>query len=84
MRNPWTTDRQVRSLYLTSGKICAISCYSGDYDYFEKFDLCRRDQEWQFRVHRKLLSHEDFTADIVGFALFKLQFWSPVAALPRM
>ncbi|MEV4383376.1 hypothetical protein [Streptosporangium sp. NPDC049644] len=74
-------ESQSGSICLTSGKICAISCYSGELNYYEEFDLGHRSHEWQFRAHRKLLNHEDFTADIIGFALFKLQFWSPVEAL---
>ncbi|MEW9530960.1 hypothetical protein [Microbispora sp. NPDC049125] len=70
-------DAHSGSIHLTSGKICAISGCSGDTEEYEEFDLGRRDHEWRFRVHRKLLSHENFTADIVRFALYKLQFWSP-------
>ncbi|WP_214106777.1 hypothetical protein [Acrocarpospora catenulata] len=77
----WDESRS-GSIYLTSGTICAISSYSGESDHYEEFDLGRRDHEWQFRVHRKLLSHENFTADIIRFTLFKLQFWSPAEAVP--
>ncbi|MDP9864931.1 MULTISPECIES: hypothetical protein [Streptosporangium] len=66
---------------MTSGKICAISCHSGDCTRYTEFDLGRQGHEWQFRAHRKLLSHEDFTADIVGSALFKPQFRSPAEAV---
>ncbi|GIH62869.1 hypothetical protein [Microbispora siamensis] len=69
------------SVHLTSGKVLALSGYQGDTTEYEEFDLGRRDHEWQVRVHRKLLSHENFTADIIGFALFKLQFWSPSEAV---
>ncbi|MDP9864256.1 MULTISPECIES: hypothetical protein [Streptosporangium] len=69
------------TIHLPSGRICATSCYSGESEYYEEFELGYPDHQWQFRVHRKLLSHEDFTADIVGFALFKLQFWSLTATL---
>ncbi|WP_405142622.1 hypothetical protein OG589_35235 [Sphaerisporangium sp. NBC_01403] len=69
------------SVHLTSGKIFALSCHSGEATDHEEFNLGRRDHEWQFRIHRKLLSHEDFTTKIIGFALFKLQFWSRTAAV---
>ncbi|MEV8637005.1 hypothetical protein AB0395_35730 [Streptosporangium sp. NPDC051023] len=65
------------SVHLTSGKVFAVSPYSGDLAHHEEFDLGRRDREWQLRVYRKLLSHEDFTTHVIGFALFKLQFWPP-------
>ena len=54
--------------------------WDGGITYNEEFDLGRRDQEWRFRIHRKFLSHEDFTTNIVSLVLFKLQFWSPVKA----
>ncbi|GGQ27072.1 hypothetical protein GCM10010140_66520 [Streptosporangium pseudovulgare] len=40
-------------------------------------------RRWQFRVHRKLPGHEDFTVDIVGFSLFKVQF-RPSAEAPAL
>ncbi|MEO3812036.1 hypothetical protein ABGB17_23820 [Sphaerisporangium sp. B11E5] len=60
---------------LSSGKIRAVSQHSGDESYGAEFDLGRRDGVWQVRVHRKALSHEEFTAEVVGFTLLKLQFW---------
>ncbi|GLW99591.1 hypothetical protein [Microtetraspora sp. NBRC 16547] len=65
------------SVYLTSGKVQAMSSWSGDSTYNEEFDLGRRDQEWRFRIHRKFLSEEDFTTDIISLVLFKVLFWSP-------
>ncbi|GAA3423683.1 hypothetical protein GCM10018953_08660 [Streptosporangium nondiastaticum] len=71
------------TIHLPSGRMHAISCHSGELDYYEEFELGHPGRQWQFRVHRKLLGHEDFTADIVGFSLFKLQFW-PSAEAPAL
>lgn len=76
----WDESRS-GSVYLTSGKVCAISCHSGELDHHEEFDLGRRGHEWRFRVHQKRLSHENFTAAIIGLTLFKVQFWSPDEAV---
>ncbi|MFC4060988.1 hypothetical protein ACFOWE_22020 [Planomonospora corallina] len=73
----WDESRS-GSVRLTSGKTCAISGSSGELDHHEEFDLGRREHEWRFKAHRRLLRHDGFTADAIGFALFKLQFWSPV------
>jgi hypothetical protein len=63
------------SVRLMSGKIFAISQYGGGESQGEEFDLGRRDRVWSVRVHRKALSHEEFTAGIISFTLLKLQFW---------
>jgi hypothetical protein len=63
------------SVRLESGKVHAVSQYSGDESYGAEFDLGRRDSVWRVRVHRKCLHHEEFTADLVGVTLLKLQFW---------
>ncbi|MEV7807244.1 hypothetical protein AB0O28_30295 [Microbispora sp. NPDC088329] len=63
------------SVRFTSGKVYAVSVHSGDSSYGAEFDLGRPDSVWQVRVHRKSLGHEEFTPEIVGFALLKLQFW---------
>ncbi len=63
------------SVRLTSGKVFAMSGYSGGTSYGEEFDLGRPDSVWQVRVHRKSLAHEEFTPEIVSFTLLKLQFW---------
>ncbi|SNR97001.1 hypothetical protein SAMN05216276_100244 [Streptosporangium subroseum] len=73
-------ESQSGSIHLTSGKVYAISSWSGGVTYNEEFDLGRRDQEWRFRIHRKFLSDEDFTTDIISLVLFKVQFWSPAEA----
>jgi hypothetical protein len=77
-------ESQSGSIHLTSGKVYAISSWSGSVTYNEEFDLGRRDHEWRFRIHRKFLSDEDFTTDIISLVLFKVQFWSPVKAVQHM
>ncbi|WP_433434810.1 hypothetical protein [Nonomuraea sp. CA-141351] len=72
----WDESRS-GTVQLTSGKVYAISSWSGSTTYSKEFELGRRDQEWRFRIHRKFLGHEDFTTDIVSLVLFKVQFWSP-------
>ncbi|GAA4214381.1 hypothetical protein GCM10023074_67120 [Microbispora amethystogenes] len=72
----WEESRS-GSIYLTSGKICAITSYVEEIDEDGDFDLGRPGQEWRFRAHRKPLSHENFTADVIRLSLFKLQFWAP-------
>ncbi|MEU1720626.1 hypothetical protein [Nonomuraea sp. NPDC005692] len=72
----WDESR-LGTVHLTSGKVAAISSWSGDTTYNDEFDLGRRDQDWRFEVHRKFLSHEDFTTDIISLVLYKVQFWSP-------
>ncbi|MFI6321456.1 hypothetical protein ACIBG8_28230 [Nonomuraea sp. NPDC050556] len=69
------------SVSLTSGKVVAVSGYSGGTTYGEEFDLGREDTVWKIAIHRKSLGHEEFTPDIVGFTLLKLQFW-PAAGMP--
>ncbi|MEU0484699.1 hypothetical protein ABZ260_36650 [Streptosporangium sp. NPDC006013] len=63
------------SVQLTSGKIQSVDQYSGGVSYGTEFDLGRENNLWQLRVHRKALGHEEFTPDIIGFTLLKLQFW---------
>lgn len=72
----WGEDRS-GSVYLTSGRVYAMSSWSGGSSYSDEFNLGRRDQEWRFRIQRKFLSDEDFTTDIISLVLFKVQFWSP-------
>lgn len=66
---------QTGRVRLTSGKIVAVSSYSGGMSHGDVFDLRRQDHTWNFRLHRKALQHEEFTAGIVSFTLLKLQFW---------
>ncbi|MFC6087476.1 hypothetical protein [Sphaerisporangium aureirubrum] len=68
------------SVRLESGKVRAVSQYSGDESYGAEFDLGRPEAAWQVRVHRKYLRHEEFTADVVGVTLLKLQFWPAAQA----
>jgi hypothetical protein len=75
----WEESRS-GSVHLTSGKVYAISSWSGDTTCHEEFDLGRRNHEWRFRIHRTFLSHEDFTTDIISLVLLKVQFWSSAAA----
>ncbi|MFI6501661.1 hypothetical protein [Nonomuraea typhae] len=63
------------SLRLTSGKVFAVSGYSGEEFYGQEFNLGRRDGIWNLRVYRKALGHEEFTPQLVSFTLLKLQFW---------
>ncbi|MDF5758164.1 hypothetical protein [Spongiactinospora sp. TRM90649] len=63
-------------LHLATGKVAALSCYGGECDLQEEFDLGRPDHEWHVRIHRRLLAFEEFTPRIIGTALFKFQFWS--------
>ncbi|MER5620250.1 hypothetical protein ABT061_04315 [Streptosporangium sp. NPDC002544] len=63
------------SVHLTSGKIEAVDQHSGSVSYGAEFDLGRENSTWQVRVHRKALGHEEFTPNIIGFTLLKLQFW---------
>ncbi|MEU4407529.1 hypothetical protein AB0F88_23645 [Streptosporangium sp. NPDC023963] len=63
------------SVRLTSGRIQSVDQWSGDVSYGAEFDLGRENGVWQVRIHRKALGHEEFTPDIVGFTLLKLQFW---------
>ncbi|WP_214323081.1 hypothetical protein [Nonomuraea sediminis] len=70
----WDSSQTGR-VHLTSGKIFAVSIYSGGESHGDVFDLGRRDHAWNVSVHRKALQHEEFTADIVSFTLLKLQFW---------
>ncbi|WP_433511798.1 hypothetical protein ACQP2T_49770 [Nonomuraea sp. CA-143628] len=63
------------SVLLTSGRIVAVSGYSGGTSYGAAFDLGRRDTIWNIAIHRKSLGHDEFTPDIVSFTLLKLRFW---------
>ncbi|MEW9527327.1 hypothetical protein [Microbispora sp. NPDC049125] len=63
------------SVRFASGKVVAISSYSGDSSYGAEFDLGRPGGVWGVRVHRKSLAHEDFTPELISFALLKIQFW---------
>ncbi|MEU7833687.1 MULTISPECIES: hypothetical protein [unclassified Nonomuraea] len=64
------------SVRLHSGKVFTVSDYSGDSSYGAEFDLGKQDSVWQVRIHRKSLSHEEFTAKLISFTLLKIQFWS--------
>jgi hypothetical protein len=63
------------SVRLTSGMVFAINGYSGDAFRGAEFDLGRRGNVWQVRIHRKSLGHEEFAPDLISFTLLKLQFW---------
>ncbi|MEO3868387.1 hypothetical protein ABGB18_06115 [Nonomuraea sp. B12E4] len=60
---------------LASGVVFAVNGNSGSVFYGAEFDLGRRDNVWQVRIHRKSLGYEEFTPDLVSFTLLKLQFW---------
>ncbi|GAA3212822.1 hypothetical protein [Nonomuraea helvata] len=64
------------SVRFTSGIVTAMSGTSGGTSYGEEFDLGRQDTIWNARIYRKSLGHEEFTPDIVGFTLLKIQFWA--------
>lgn len=61
--------------HLSSGRVCSVNQSSGDVSYGQEFDLGHRDRDWQVRIYRKALSHDEFTANIVSFTLLKIQFW---------
>ncbi|MER5426277.1 hypothetical protein [Streptosporangium roseum] len=63
------------SVHLASGKVHAVNEYSGNTFYGAEFNLGRGGTIWQLRIHRKSLSHEEFTPDLISFTLLKLQFW---------
>ncbi|MEU8382294.1 hypothetical protein [Streptosporangium sp. NPDC048865] len=63
------------SVRLTSGRIQSVDQWSGGVSYGAEFDLGGTNDIWQVRIHRKALGHEEFTPDIVGLTLLKLQFW---------
>ncbi|UBU12970.1 hypothetical protein [Nonomuraea gerenzanensis] len=67
------------SVLLTSGRVVAVSGYSGGTSYGAAFDLGRRGAIWNVAVHRKSLGHDEFTPDIVSFTLLKLRFWPTTA-----
>ncbi|MFC5833765.1 hypothetical protein [Nonomuraea insulae] len=67
------------SVVLTSGKVVAVSGYSGGTSYGAVFDLGRRDTIWNVAINRKSLGHDEFTPDIVSFTLLKLTFWPTTA-----
>ncbi|PZG56241.1 hypothetical protein C1I98_01620 [Spongiactinospora gelatinilytica] len=64
------------SVRFTTGRVPAISGASGGTSYGEEFDLGRPDGDWNARVYRKSLGHEEFTPDLVSFTLLKVQFWA--------
>ncbi|MEV4077200.1 hypothetical protein [Nonomuraea fuscirosea] len=66
-------------MLLNSGKVVAVSGYSGGTSYGAVFDLGRRDTIWNVAIHRKALGHDEFTPDIVSFTLLKLRFWFATA-----
>ena len=63
------------NVLLTSGRVVAVSGYSGGTSYGAVFDLGRKDALWNIAIHRKTLGHDEFTPDIVSFTLLKLRFW---------
>ncbi|MEV4285412.1 hypothetical protein AB0K40_07885 [Nonomuraea bangladeshensis] len=67
------------NVLLASGRVVAVSGYSGGTSYGAIFDLGRRDTIWNVAVHRKSLGHGEFTPDIVSFTLLKLRFWPTTA-----
>ncbi|MCK2212464.1 hypothetical protein MF672_001420 [Actinomadura sp. ATCC 31491] len=64
------------SVRMGCGRVSALSGHGGGVFSGAEFDLGRREAVWQVRVHRKSLGHEEFTAELVGCTVFKIQFWA--------
>lgn len=71
----WTGE-----IYLSTGRISALSMTGGFIHRNWVFDLGRRATTWRLRVRRKFLDNDReplFPRDIYEVELFILQFWPP-------